>query len=487
MLLLALGLVACQGDSTVPTDQTSTDTEPTGETGAPTPTGPTGTPTDTGEPLDCGEPPKGKAAFYSLDFVPDAAHPTVVDARWCQVEAGPVTVEVSFDKGVWEAAPPVDGVVGANRRVVVGIPYGHTAAWRLRSGTEVVDADDPIVIEEAPKGLPIPAITSDPKATVDPAHRYVLTSISEDGGAWGSQGPYHTVIFDRQGRPVWSDAGLTGKRTLYAQVSVTGRTLLYDRFSSPSGSSDAVAIRSYLDGEVERRPIPGHHHAFIELPDGTIAWGARGFGQDEQLMELAPGATKGTVVWDCDTDWKEASTCASNSLYYDAASDMYAFSFYLNETIAFIDRSSGSTLFWAGRLAGGYEFDPPSSQYWWQHGVFITEAGTLMVSTHDQSAGETTNLGREYVIDRPKRTLRRVFEYDAGVLAPFNGDIRRLPDGHTLHSLGTGAVLLEVDEKGADVWRADFTQDGTNNRLLGKSEFIGDLYRLTSSWTEPAR
>lgn len=495
MLLVVMGWLGCSATPTPTPTGTGPTGTPTAETGTPTPPTPTA---DTGEWwLDCVKKLTKKPAgpVHAVGYELGKQHESVVFTHWCQQTAGPVTVEYSFENDEWHQAPTVDGVVGANRRVVVGIPYGYTAQWRLRLGDDtVVDANDPIVIPDPPKGMPLPSVAlPTPRRDWAETDRYLLTSVSEDGASWGSSGPYHVAIFDREGRPVWTDYGPRGVRTLYAQVSVTGRTLLYDRFRGPSGDANAVAVRSYLDGEVERIPIARHHHAFVELPDGTIAWGAHGV-TGEQLMERAPGATVDTEVWNCATDWPEARSCISNSLFYDAASGQYFYSFYTVETVVAIERATGEIQWWAGKAAPAkgvtdpryYVFDPPTSQFWWQHGVFVTPSGTLMVSTHDSDVGQVTNYGREFTINHDKRALELKFEYDGGVLADFNGDIRRIGGGHTLHSFGTGSVVKEVDENGRDVWALDFNADGVTKRHVGKSEFIRDLYELTSTWEEPS-
>ena len=97
-------------------------------------------------------------------------------------------------------------------------------------------------------------------------------------------------------------------RTLYATVDpITRSHFLWDEATAWSQfdlGQDSRIHRRYLDEEIEVIPTPGLHHAFVVLPDGTLAWGAQEglFEDEETLMELAPGALEPTVLWSVH-DW----------------------------------------------------------------------------------------------------------------------------------------------------------------------------------------
>ena len=441
--------------------------DPTKEPDTPIdPTDPTG-PTD---PTDPG-PQEPLATDFSWRL--HDVQPGFAIVSWTQSRAAEVWVEYSVDPGEWMSSPPVAGVVGENEKLIVGIPLAHSAQWRIVSADDMSEAPEPIETGPIPADLPIPRLGAALPDNWLPDGKFMLTSISEGNGGWSTNGPFWTLIVDRRGRPVWGTRTERGAWTLYAQVSVTGDHIIYDDFSwfSPN---DATATRTYLDAEIEVIDIPGFHHAFVELPDGTIAWASRSHGGGEALVERAPGEDDVTIVWTCAQDWPEAGGCASNCIYYNEPTDSYLYSFYSNESVVEVDRSTGETLWWAGGVGGGYSFSPSESHFYWQHGVSYTDEGTLLLSTHH--GRQRTNLAREYIVDHDTRTLIEIWNYDAEAYADTNGDTWRLENGNTLHTLGSASEVKEVDANGQVVWHLDY--EGT--RLLGRSEFISDLYALLS-------
>ncbi|HHO52916.1 MAG TPA: hypothetical protein ENK18_19085 [Deltaproteobacteria bacterium] len=432
------------------------------------------------EPTGSSEP---RISNLSWRLHPDLAPFAYVS--WDQQITGEVTVEVSVDEGEWLSLPPTAAQIGRNEQLVVGLPYGAAAAYRIRDGAEVEEAADRIVLPGAPGKMPLGTLkVSEADAWLQEG-RYLLTSVSQTSGGWGTNGPFWTLILDRRGRPVWGRVTEPNVWTLYAQVSTTGDHILIDEISWLGGDPDRI-FRSYLDGVFEEIEAPGLHHAFVELPDGTLTWASQAHAETgEALVEKAPGQDDETVLWSCIDDWPQGNAgwaCSSNCVYYSAERDSYLYSFYSNETVVEIDRASGSTLWWAGGVDGGYRFEPLDSRFYWQHGVSYTPAGTLLLSTQDQPIPET-NLAREYVVDHDTQTLTEVWSYDAGVLADTNGDTWRLPNGNTLHTLGSAAQLKEIDPDGQTVWHLDF--GGT--RLMGRSQWLTDLYPLLSPELHPQR
>lgn len=405
---------------------------------------------------------------------------TLAYVSWTQSASSEVTVEYRVDEGTWRSTRPLAARPGFHEQILVGLPYAHTVDWRIVAGSTTLEGADPIVTAELPSGLPVGELrTAEPERWL-PEGNYLLTSISQRNGGWGTEGPFFTLLLDRRGRVVWSRRTARGNWTLYPTVARSGDHLLYDDFGPFFGT--ATLYRATLDDVIEEIPIPGFHHAFVELPDGTIAWDSWADG----LVELRPGDKQGTSIWNCEDDWPESDVgggyyygCASNCVFYDDERETYLISYYSNETVVEIDRKTGSTMWWAGGVDGGYDFVPANTQFYWQHGVTWTDAGTLLVSTH--SANRNTNLAREYEVDHEAGTLTEVWSYDAQALAATNGDTWRLSNGNTLHTLGSASQVLEVDENGETVWHLDF--NGT--RLMGRSEWIDDPYALVGHRAEP--
>ena len=403
-------------------------------------------------------------------------HPEVgafAEVSWEQLEAGEVSVEFQLDE-TWYPTPSKLREPGMQTQLVAGIPYGETVEWRIVTPRGAVVGATPISTEAVPEGLPLGRVEAAMPTGWLSEGNYLLTSISETGNGWGTDGPFWTVIYDRRGRPVW--AHRTPRRnvwTLYATVARSGDRLLIDEFDR-FDIATATLLRTYLDAEIDEMPIPGFHHAFVEMPDGAIAWGSKVHGGGEALVQADWGSTEVEILWTCQDDWPEgyARGCTSNCVYYHDASDTFLYSFYTNQSVVEIDNATGQTLWWAGTVDDGYAFVPNESQFIWQHGVSWTDEGTLLLSTHD-FRNEATNYAREYRVDRKAGTLTQIWEYDALGFAYTNGDAWRLSNGNTLHTMGSDSYVKEVNLDGDVVWHLDFDENN-QDRLMGRSEWIDD-------------
>ena len=429
---------------------------------------------DTGDD-DTGDPVGATALDWRL-------HDTVeslVYVTWEQSDDAPVFVEYSFDEGEWMTSPTRQATAGANEQLVVGIPYGMDAQWRLVFEDGESYEGPAITTGAAPTELPQASVeATDPDAWLLEG-KYLLTSINQENGGWDT-GHYWTFIIDRQARPVWAHLAPSGNWTLFAQVSVSRDHILWDEatyWSDWDGGAGSTVHRTYLDQEIEEITTPGLHHAFVELPDGTLVWGSQDHGGGEALVEKGPDETEETVLWTCQVDWPGSMGqwgCESNGLFYVEATDTFLYSFYTNSSVVEVDRASGQSLWWAGTVHGGYDFVPGNAQFSWQHGISYTDAGTLLLST-ESAQGYGTVL-REYEVDHATETLESVWTFSAGIHADTNGDAWRLDNGNSLHVMGSASEIYEVDTDDVIVWHLDFH----GSRLLGRGEFIEDLYTLVS-------
>lgn len=397
---------------------------------------------------------------------------------WTQSADALVHVEYSFDDGIWASSPTFMARAGAQEQLIAGIPFEMTAQWRVvPDGGESVDGE-PIATGELPD-LPLGTVTvSDPTAW-SPGANYLLTSINRKSGGW-TDGEYWTFILDRQARVIWAHAAPEHHWTLFAQVSVTKDYFMWDEATYWSDWDDgegSTVHKAWLDEEIEQVSTPGLHHAFVQLPDETLVWGSQYDDRTEALVERGPADIESSILWTCQDNWPgSGGDCESNGLFYVEATDSFLYSFYTNNSIVEVDHQTGASLWWAGEVPNGYSFDPESSQYAWQHGITYTEAGTLLVSSEYTPDGERDpeTWLLEYDVDSANQTLHYLWGNSSGDYASTNGDAWRLANGDTLHVVGAAAVLREVDPAGTDVWRVQF--DGT--RLLGRGEFIEDLYTL---------
>jgi hypothetical protein len=476
-------LVACDGgkndQGTVPsTDHTGLDTTPTDTD--------TDTDTDTG---DTETTPTGPVAFSELSWRLHESMGSLVVVSWEQDAASDVHVEYSVDPGEWLSSPVARSAAGPNERILVGIPFDHVAEWRVvDAGGNTVDGPT-ITTGPLPQGMPVPTVTvSDPSRWL-PDSPYLLTSINERTGGW-TGGTYWTFFLDRAGRVVWARRAPSSHWTLYATVARSGDHFLWDEatYWSDFGNGEEGKIhRTWLDEEKEVIDAPGLHHAWVELPDGTLVWGSKAHGGIEALVEKAPGAVDETVLWTCREDWPGApdrwGQCESNGIFWVESTDSFLYSYYTNNSIVEVDHATGESLWWAGDVPGGYAFDPVESEFAWQHGITYTDTGTLLVSSEwDGGVGAPTHTWLlEYEVDPVNETLSLVWASDSGVKADTNGHAWRLGNGNTLHIVGSASVLREVDTAAdEDVWRVEFPacNDPSSCRLLGGGEFVSDLYAL---------
>ena len=408
---------------------------------------------------------------------------SLVYVSWEQARDADVHVEYSFDTNIWHRTPSFSASTGSQEQILVGIPFGTAGVqWQvvIEDTKETLPGED-IITDALPSGFPQPSLVVADAGQWWSQGNYLLTSINEDPGGW-TAGTYWTFIVDREGRVVWASETPDDHWTLYAQVAVTGDHILLDEATYwaewDSGASSTIH-RRYLDAEIDEIATPGLHHAFVQLPDETLVWGSQYHGGGEALVERNGATGLETILWTCDSDWPEGGNCESNGLFYQESTDSFLYSFYTNESLVEIDRSTGANLWWAGTVSGGYSFVPQEAQFAWQHGVSYTATGSLLVSTEAGGSGDWTTMVREYTVDHSSKTLTEIWSHDSERYAATNGDAWRLENDNTLHLLGSAGQVKEITSDGIVVWHLDFNPESTG-RLLGRGELITDLYALVA-------
>ena len=473
--LLSLGSCTSSGDDSV-SDESDADADSDADTD-------TDTDTDTTWTVN------GLTAWLHPDMA------SMVHLQWDQSAPSNAHVEYSFDSDgdgapIWLSSPTELAAKGTNERILVGIPFDTDVQLRLvlEDGKKTVDGPlvttGPIEIVDEAYPLPLPTLLEYDASQAYAPGKYLMTSINSHNGGWRG-GTYWTIVVDRRGRVVWARPTPDAHWTLYVTIDPVTRThFLWDEstyWSDYDQGNGSQIHRAYLDEEIDTTPTRGLHHEWVMLPDGTLAWGSQSAADSstEALVELPPGAKESTVIWTCAGDWPGSGGCESNGLYYNPETDSYIYSFYTNSSVVEVDRKSGNSLWWAGTVAGGYDFDPEESKFSWQHGVSITSDGNLLLSTKkyaDNPGADQTTIVREYVIDHATDTLHDVWHCDSGAYATTNGDAWRLPNGNTLHVVGSIGQIEEYLPDCTVVWHLDFE----SNYLLGRGEFVEDLYTLLS-------
>ncbi len=405
---------------------------------------------------------------------------SIVVVSWEQVGEGSAVVEYSFDEGEWHQTPALDVADGPQQQLLLGVPYETEVDFRV-----VVDSDGGQQTTEARtattgelhEGMPIADVAISDPAAWDSQGNYLFMSIGVMGGIDGFDA--WRFMMDRQGRVVWAWKNRSGSASFWASVSRDGDDLLFDD-TRILEKLDSNVYRAKIDGTiVASYETPGHHHAFVELPDETIVWGD-GRQQYETLEVLHPDGTQETL-WSC-RDFEEGfgllnSWCQSNALFWNEDSNTLLYSFYSSMTVVEIDLDSGATLRSFGQLSD-WKFDPVESQFDWQHGVSMTDSGTLLLSTHASTAS-IEGVTREYELDDEAATLRQVWSFGEGdgIPADSYGEAHRLPGGNTLQNYGSTTRVRECTPDGTVVWDVSwFTLEGEPAGLIGRSIFVEDLY-----------
>ncbi len=437
--------------------------------------------------LDTGD--SGLVLPEGLDVALDETIPTLVTVSWEQDVAGTAWVEYRFDDEDWMHTPYRAVEAGPASALLLGIPYETTFEFRVASDDSPDETPDEAntvrtgtgraVTGDWPESLPEPTLLVHEPDAEEPTGRYLLGSINAFTGGW-TGGRYWKFILDRKGRVVWALETPDNHWSIYLRVARDGTEILYDEatwWSDMDQGAGSKVHRIKIDGsEVEVVDTPGLHHAFTELDDGTLVWGAASW-TDENLVQRPPGGEVETI-WNCGA-WQDqhgaTRDCQSNSLWWNEKDDTFLYSFYSSGTVAEIDHQTGETLRWWGNLEGSWDFDPADSLFWWQHGVTFTDEGTLLLSTYREHEAEDNELVvREYSLDEDNRVLHQVWTFGEGegIFGSTAGEAHRLPGGNTLHNYGSDSRVREITPEGEVVWDVDWE----GSRLLGRTVFLDDLY-----------
>ncbi|MGC6492955.1 MAG: hypothetical protein ACON5B_08950 [Myxococcota bacterium] len=482
-LLLTFALVACDGGSEDTTDDTTDDT--TVDT---TDTTDTTEPTDTDDTDDTDEPVVPTEPIYDVDTKTHPDFDSLFWVRWMQQENGVAWAEYKLnDEDGWIAMDQEERRSGANRQLVVGVPYGATYEYRVVYDDGKVEAPygmGTATAPDAPLPLGTPNIElSDPDGW-DPDSDYILGSFNTEG-TWGD-GKFWTFIMDREGNYYWARRSERFNNTtdtfwtIFVRPHWDRDSIIVDEqggVTFQGDSNDSKLIRMKLDGTViEEWAAPKMHHAWDYMSEGEIVYGYK-YGNSENLTVINPDRST-YVLWDCTDDWlalngQSGSYCRSNTVNYDEATNSVLFSFYSLNTVAMVNALTGTTITHFGQaVPNGLAFDPPETVVKWQHGTHFTDAGTVLTSTQTNGFGSQLWV-REYEMDIKNGTMTEIFGFTSNSQVSahngsYAGEAHRLGNGNTLHNFGSGKRLREISADGNVVWEMSWG----GSRMLGRTEFI---------------
>jgi hypothetical protein len=418
---------------------------------------------------------------------------TILVVTWTQTMAVEETwLEFSFEDGDVLKSRARPGAAGEHRDVVLGVPGETEVTIRVVSkqgGVEYKTRDYQGTTDAVPSGMPVPMVLSYDAELASP-DRYMFGAVEDsDGGCNNQSCFYHTTfwlyIMDRQGRILWYYADPASNATSSFQRIARDGEYIWIEKRPFSGSGNKSVLKMTLDRAYSQTvTVPDLSDAIDVTSDGSLLY------DTEPQWELREMNKAGTVrtIWSCRTAFGSNFMCYSNTVNWDPASDSIILSFPYENTVAQIDRKTGTLVATYGARTGSYAFDVANWSFEFQHFANISSRGTLLVSSHlpgnDRTESPVANQHafEEWTIDRTnKRLMQRWIYSDGPEWAMYKGMVILLPNGNYLANYGTGGVIREITPDKKTVFHVKFDVTTGNdffNKMVGHNVLINDLYAL---------
>lgn len=400
----------------------------------------------------------------------------IVRVQWTQAIDGDVFISYGLDGEDALVTPTRAYSAGSNEALLLGVPYDSALTFQIVAG-EATSAVTDAQTDSLPDTAPVPDLNASTPGAWQDDDRWLLIGVSAGGDGWSTDG-FWKLILDRAGRIVWAHPTPGRDRTFYMQPSPDGADILWDEdsfWSDFDKGKTSVVHRMKIDGTVtETIPMPGMHHAFLALPDGSFLWGGKTKGR-EVLNEMDPDGNVRTV-FDCTAYWtkhRSPDRCDSNALFWNPDEDTVYFSSDAGHSVVEIDRQTGAVLHTWGQLPNAWPFAEGSSTFWKQHSPTRTPDGTLLMSMWtDRNNHEI--VAREYEIDEKSEVLREIWtcSLEDGIIGEYAGEAHRFDNGNTMINYGDGGAIREYTDACALVWEVRWP-DGN---MTGRATFLADLY-----------
>ncbi len=427
-----------------------------------------------------------------LSINPDVA--TLVEVTWQTSDPGVSWVEYGTTEGSYEYSTPTTQEESTEHFFTLyGIP--PLTDVYLEAFTQTADATLSATGEISTNN--VPSTLPDMDVTVYDADLaydcpYIIGVI---------QGEKNLVFaMNREGEWLWyHDLGAT-TASFDLQFDVDGSGVIYNYFDWPVSFGGAWLGRESLDrSEFQEIDTEGAHHAFAQLPDGTLAVikaeGGEWFNEETQepeptigdgIYELSPDGVWTNIfsVW----DWIEPEPNAywdldfygaghdwthGNALYYYSDTDTYLMSMGHLDMVVEIQRSTGEVLRTFGG-AGEYSVVDGAPAFYFQHDAHWLDNGNLIMTSHYNEEGDF--MAAEYEVDDTAKTLTEVWSYgqDQFIYSLAMGQAIRLDNGSTLVNFGYAGLLREVTTDDQIAWEAT----GDVGAWYGSIRYLQDFYEL---------
>lgn len=419
---------------------------------------------------------------------------TVVELSWTTEQAGTSWVEYGIDGAYDMSTPQTDEADTEHEFLLLGLPALTEVSWRAHTEVDGEDltTEGTITTGNLPSSLPDLEVTDYEADQVDD-WKYLM------GAVLGS--PAYIFVIDREGNWLWYlelENTLVSSGPLYSDVMFKDGTnhLLFNQFSTDLDRTDLAYVTEVdFSGEViQTWDTPSSHHAFLELPDGKLAYTAgdvREWYNDttrqtdtvvgDAIVEVSDDGTTETVfsTW----DWREpamnqgwdysiyaqgADWTHANGLYYYPDTDTYLISLGFVDTILEVSRSDGTVTREFSRRGDVWTTEE-STDFSFQHDAHWTEEDTLIMVSTQNDTDET--IGIEYTLDEEAGNLEEVWSYHGDVYSAAEGQVRRLDNGNTLMNWGFVGICREVTPEDETVWEVNLDVGATMVRVRTFSDF----------------
>jgi len=407
-----------------------------------------------------------------------------------------VLLEFSFAGSAVMTSRAVAGATGAHRDVVLGVPGSTAVTVRIVSklgGVDYKTKDYPGMTGAIPSGMPKPTVSMY-DATLASPDRWMFGAVENSRGGCNNSSCYYNAVFwlyimDRQGRIVWYYAdGTSNATSSFQRIAKDGEYIWIEKRPF-SGSGTHSVLKMTLDAQYSQTvQVPNLSDCIDVTTDGSLLYDT---DPQWELHELTKAGTNRTI-WSCPKAFGTGFECYSNTVNWDPASDSIIMSFPAENTVAQIDRKTGTLIATYGARSGSYAFDQANWSFEYNHFANISSRGTLMVSSHLPGFG-VGNSGtmmpvagkhsfQEWTIDRTNKKLLQKWIYSDGQeWAMYKGMVILLPNGNVLANYGTGGVIREITPDKKTVFYVKFdvtTGDDFFNKMVGNNVLINDLYAL---------
>ncbi len=399
---------------------------------------------------------------------------TVPSIEWTTEEPGVSWVEYGLDESYGTVTPVVEQASTEHAFSLLGLPPLSEVYYRAVTEIDGVEWSEEGIVSTCG----IPSDLPDFDVTVElpddyASDRYVL------GTAFGVQ----PVVFvlDRRGNWMWYRRVEPDKNPIELAFEQGTGHLLFNSFLTDHGEDDSNVTRVSFDCELaENIDTPLAHHAFTQLPDGSMAYVAidvrdgidLGDGRGEvsvvgDAIWLIPAdGGEHRLIWNSFDDWRDIERTGSwdsgfypqgfdwthaNALHYSEERDSYLLSLRNFDTILEIASDGGFPLYEYGGTHG-FGFAPDSRPFEYQHDPDWTADGTLLMISTPSDTRETVAI--EYQVDAKNRLLVEVWSHGDGLghFAQVQGSARDLANGSRMVNFGSLGLAQEVTQDNEVVW-----------------------------------